>query len=372
MDWEKNEITIPGKVFFYGGYSVLLEGHISLSIAVVDKEGNGVNAKWRIGEERIISPQFNIDTKPKIDIDNKELVSYAYVIGKTYLSMHGIWKGVEIELWNSPIFGSKDEKTGLGSSAAATVAIIKALFSANGIDPEMHVETIFKLAQLAYGWYSGKIGSAFDIATSAIGQSIIYYRYDPKAVVLPDKVNAESIVYAVEQTVNKPWKWVKIERANIKDKVGLLVFNIKGASTSTISAVKAWKKWKLENEEKFFELMEEQRKVEEIAIAALLEGKFDVVREYTRKARAVHREMQDEIAKIVPSFEKVEPEELTKLIDRVEEEVDGVIAGRCPGAGGRDSVAFLVEKGKEIDKEKIIRIAKEIGLELEAIDVEVV
>ncbi len=46
MNWE----NAPGKVLFYGGYSVLLEGHISLSIATVDKDGNEVVAKWERGE----------------------------------------------------------------------------------------------------------------------------------------------------------------------------------------------------------------------------------------------------------------------------------------------------------------------------------
>ncbi len=368
MDEEKNEITIPGKVLFFGGYSVLLQGHVSLSIAVVDKKGKGVSARGKIGAERIISPQFNIDTIP--DIENGELVSYAYVIGSTYLKMHNTWKPVRIELNNSSIFGRGEEKSGLGSSAAATVAVIKTLFLANKIDPETHRETILKLSQLAYGWFSGKIGSGFDISTSCMGQTIVYYRYDPSMVILPESNTKEAIAYAIEQTINKPWRGIKIKPVSIP--ANLLVFNIKGAKTSTISAVKAWKKWKEENEQRFIQLMKKQNDVENIAINALLEGKYDVVRKYTRKARGIQREMQEEIAKIVPSFEKIEPEELTRLIDEVEEKVDGIIAGRCPGAGGKDSIAFLVERKKEIDVKRIIEIGEEIGLELDKIDVEIV
>ncbi len=285
--------------------------------------------------------------------------------------MYGMWNGVRVELEDSPIFGSGEEKSGLGSSAAATVSIIKALFSANGLDPEMHVETIFKLAQFAYGWYNGKIGSAFDIATSFIGKSILYYRYDPNMVVLPESSKKRGIVYAIEQTINKPWKWVKIRRVDLP--IDLLVFNIRGASTSTISAVKAWKKRKLENEAEFFELMNEQNEVEKKAVDALRKSDYERVRKYTRKAREVHRKMQESIAKVVPSFEKVEPEELTSLINKVEESVEGVVAGRCPGAGGRDSVAFLVEKGKDKGKivDEIQKIAKQIGLDMEWIEVDV-
>ena len=363
---EEKVITVPGKVLFYGGYSVLIPGHISLSLAVVDEQKKGVSAYWEDGEERIVSPQFNLDLRP---FETEELVSYAYIVGKTYLKMHGEWKPIKIELENSPIFGSKEEKSGLGSSAAATVAVIKALFKANGFDVETHRETILKLSHLAYAWFSKKIGSGFDVTTAVMGQSVIYYRYDPTMVTLPEKNDTDDIKKAIEETINKPWKGIKIKPVSIP--AGLLVFNIKGTSTSSISAVKAWKEWKKHNTETFNMLMKEQDEVERLAIDALLRGDFEKVREQTRKAREIHRKMQEGISKAVRSFEKVEPEELTMFIDKVEENVDGVIAGRCPGAGGKDSVAFLVEK-QVVKTKDIEKIGKTLGLKLERINVKII
>ncbi len=355
-----NIINIPGKTIFYGSYSVLLKGHVSLVFAVVDEYGKGVEVKWEEKEERIISKQFNLDLIPSIN--DKQLVNYAYLTAKTYLNMFNKWKPITLTLTNSPLFGNPGEKSGLGSSAAATVGIIKALFLANDLDPELHVETIFKLSQLSYGWYSGKIGSAFDIAVSSIGTTIEYYRYNPDMLNLPKENNLESLREAIKNSIFKPWDWIKIKR--LKPNVDLLLFNIKYKSTSSISAVKAWKTWKKERTEEFEQLMNEQDKYERAAIAALKENNFIKVRTYTRKAREVHRRMQKSISEIVPSFEYVEPDELKELIDNVEENVDGVIAGRCPGAGGYDAVAFLVKKQSNEMVKQILDLGKDIDLNI--------
>ena len=76
-----NEVTSPGKVLFYGGFSVLLKNHISLSIAVFDKSGKGVTAKFKQGERRIISPQFGLDFEPSLS--SNELVNIAYLVAET-------------------------------------------------------------------------------------------------------------------------------------------------------------------------------------------------------------------------------------------------------------------------------------------------
>ncbi len=366
-----DNLEVPGKVLFYGGYSVLKNGYPSLCIAVVDERGRGVSAEWELsGEERIRSPQFNIDAKP--ELGQKELVSYAYITAKLYLKAKAKWQPVEVELENSPIFGEGDEKSGLGSSAAATIAVIKALFEANGYDSEIHSETIFKLGQFAYGWFSGKIGSGFDIATAAIGQTIVYYRYNPEMVVLPSSLTEEEVEKSILTSVEKPWEWVRIRRVRIPAE--LLVFNIKGGSTSTISAVKAWKEWKTKKPDEFNKLMEKQKAAEEVAIQALLAGDYEKVREYTRKAREAHRAMQEGISQVVSDFEKIEPEELTWLIDEAEERYPEVIAGRCPGAGGKDSVAFLVKPEADLEglAKNIEQLGKEQGLVLSWIHTQVV
>lgn len=111
-------INVSGKVLFFGGYSVLLKGHISLSFAVFDEKGKGLTANYSIGERRILSPQFNIDVEPTLEKETPYLVEYAYVLAEKYLEIKGKLKNkVSIVLLNSPIFGEAHEKSGLGSSA---------------------------------------------------------------------------------------------------------------------------------------------------------------------------------------------------------------------------------------------------------------
>ncbi len=351
-------ISVPGKVLFFGGYSVLLKGHISLSIAVFDEKGEGVNAHYKVGERRLTSPQFNIDVEPSLNKENPYLIEYAYVLAEKYLEKKGKLKNkVGIKVENSPIFGDVNEKSGLGSSAASTVAVVKAMFLANELSINAHIETIHKISQMAYAFYANKIGSGFDIATSAYSQSIIYYRYNPNEIVI-DKSNIEK---ALALTVDKPWAWLDVKPVNVP--AGLLIFNIKNAKTSTISSVKAWKKWKAEKPDEFVKLMEEQNRVENIAIKALLNRDYEEVRKYTHKAREVHRTMQEEIKKVVEEFDPIEPEPLKEIIDEVEK-IEGIIAGRCPGAGGWDSIAFLTKPDANIDINEILDIGKDKGIEL--------
>ncbi|VVB59997.1 Phosphomevalonate kinase [uncultured archaeon] len=358
-----SEITVPGKIIFYGGYSVLEKGNISLSIAVVDEQNKGVTAKYEKGKRRIISPQFKIDITPSLE--NKVLIVYPYIVTEVYLKAKGKWKNdVKVKVTNSPIFGNKDEKTGLGSSAAATVSVVKALFEANGLNSEENIDTIHKLSQFSYALFSQKVGSGFDIATSSFGKTITYHRYNPQEIVLPPTNNAE-LLKAIIQSVEKPWGWIKAETFAFPSKYNVLFFNIKGAKTSTIGSVKAVIQFKAKNPAKYAEIINMQKEAEEKAIDALSKMNDTDIRKYTHEARDAHKLLQKETASLVPDFDPIEPEPLTRIIDE-SEKIAGVIAGRCPGAGGWDGLAFIVNKDFK-DAKKIIEIGKKEGLKLEHI-----
>ena len=347
-------ITSPGKVLFFGGYSVLLRSHLAYVLAVVDEQGKGVSADVeRCPSPRILSPQFNLDVNP---LKDDSLVSKVYQVAYTYLSHHGFNEHACIKLENSKIFGKAEEKSGLGSSAAASVSVVKALFLANDLDVHAHVETVHKLAQWAYAWFSGKVGSGFDIATASFARSIVYTRYDPSSLHVNDLNN-------VVDDVSKPWPWLSVSERPLPRAYSLLFFNVLGAHTNTISAVKAWKRWRAHNKDVFEVLMEEQDKWERLAVQALFAQQDERVRHYTHKARAVHRQMQQHIRSVVKEFEDIEPPQLTRFIEAVEA-LDGVVAGRCPGAGGYDSVAFIVRSDFN-DVDKVVSIARSMGLALQ-------
>jgi hypothetical protein len=58
------------------------------------------------------------------------------------------------------------------------------------------------------------------------------------------------------------------------------------------------------------------------------------------------------------------------LIERAEM-LPGVVAGRCPGSGGYDSVAFLTEGNGGDQAAEIAKIGKGLGLGLELLGIRV-
>jgi len=361
-------ITVPGKILFYGGFSVLEKGNPSLSIAVCDENGKGVTAEYEEGERKIISPQFGLYLEPKLE--DSQIVSFAYIFTEKYLSACAkLKRHTKITLSNSQIFGEKDHKTGLGSSAAATVAVVKALFESNGFDSDAHVETIHKISQLAYAAYSKKIGSGFDIATSSFGKTIMYRRYDPAELRLPATFEAEEIEKSLKESVNEPWEWIRTVPFAFPKQYSLIFFNIKRGSTSTISSVKAVMEWKKSNAEEYKKIIKMQVKAEEKAIAYLARHRSSGIRKYTHKAREAHQLLQDKVKTAVKDFDPIEPEQLKNIIEEAEK-IEGVVAGRCPGAGGYDGLAFIVKRKFE-GIGKILEIGDSQSLKLDHIKLKV-
>ncbi|MCL6088545.1 MAG: hypothetical protein M1530_00065 [Candidatus Marsarchaeota archaeon] len=363
-------IDVPGKVLFYGGFSVLEMGHPALSLAAIGPEG-GLKAKAKKSEKgRIRSPQFGLDFEPSSA--RQELVNFPYLAAEAFLRSKNLFKAhADITLHNGPMFGAPGEKTGLGSSAAACVAVVRAVFEAQGLDTPAHAETIHRLAQFAYACFSKKVGSGFDIATCAAGHSIVYERYGPKAIVLPESMDAQKLQAAVSSSLASDWKGLKREQFGLPKEYALIFFNIQSSKTSTISSVKAVGEYKKKEPQKYAQLIESQKEAEIRAISALVASNDDAVRAHTHEARQAHRELQVEVEHILPasSFDPIEPKPLQNLIEAAEK-LDGVVAGRCPGAGGWDGVAFIIRTDFE-GEDAIVKEGRRLGLSLASIPLRV-
>ncbi len=307
------EVSIPGKILLLGGYAVL-KGHLALSLAVTDFNGKGMVAFAEEGAEHIVSDYFSLDVTPSFD---GELIAIAYAYAKKYLKTYHSFIPCSVELKYNPIFGTKENKTGLGSSAAATVAVVSSVLGFNGISDR---RLINKISQYAHAKAFGKIGSGFDVASCTEG-TILYKRFSPHH--LEDFSN-----------IVKKWDW-RIEQFNFPYEVYL--FNVKG-KMDTREAIK-----KANLDDAILALQADYEQKVLSAISSKNDGK---IRTYMRKARAVSK-------RISPY---VEPDELTSIINAVEDSVEGVVAGRCPGAGGFDSVVFI---GRDVD----VRAISSYGLD---------
>ena len=130
---KQESVNVPGKILFFGGYSVLESGHAALSLAVADETGRGVTAEASRHQSNVlVSEQFSINQEiASADLIKKNVAMSAFYLTKLYLSSKGMSNRHQVSLHNSPIFGTA-HKSGLGSSAAAPVAVVKALLAAEG------------------------------------------------------------------------------------------------------------------------------------------------------------------------------------------------------------------------------------------------
>ncbi|MEM3610349.1 MAG: hypothetical protein QW076_05620 [Candidatus Anstonellales archaeon] len=360
-------LSVPGKVLFFGSYSVLINDHIALSFAVTDLKGKGVTSYFTTGKRRIVSAQFKIYIEHNYEkfYERSILVEFAYLIGETYLKEKKLWKkDVFINLINSPIFGTIEGKSGLGSSAAVVIAVIRSLFSANGLMCKDYANEIHKLGQITNALFTKKVSSGFDIATCAHDTTIIYKRFYPEIIEIPEgNVNSDKLREIVK-VVDKDWQGMFVKQFIVPSEVALLFFNIKDRKTDTIDAVKKVFHWKSLNQIKFNELMNLQNELDAKAIEALKNKDYSAVREYTHKIREIQRELQNNLRKDLNLEDEttfIEPQPVKEIIDILEEEFkDDVIAGKVPGAGGWDGFCFLVKK---TDWDPIIKRTIELSKE---------
>ena len=191
-----NSITAsaPGKILLLGGYSVLAKGNIAYSITV-DVFVHARIKKRKDNRIIVNSPQLKIRLETtldyierlKIDDKNKFMLETIKIIIK-YLKQRGMeLSGFELTTTSDKAFSVRKGKSGLGSSAAVTVATTAAIFEIIGLKAKENIEQIHKVAQLAHAIAQKKIGSGFDVASACHG-SILYSRFDLELLNL-DKID---------------------------------------------------------------------------------------------------------------------------------------------------------------------------------------
>ncbi|MFH0922797.1 MAG: hypothetical protein V1811_01940, partial [Candidatus Micrarchaeota archaeon] len=217
--------SAPGKILWIGGYAVLERPNVSL-ISGVDKR---VYAEAIESQElRFVSNQFDFDFASQFDgekvscaNDKAKFVCIAAEVCLRYLSAKNIeTKNFILTTFSDPAFGVED-KAGLGSSAAVTVASIAAIMALHDYDVEDNRILIHKLAQFSHSEaQGGKIGSGFDIAASAFGASK-YVRYSPSCI---DKSRFPSFL-------DESWDCV-LEKVSLPEEFRVAIANIAGESMS--------------------------------------------------------------------------------------------------------------------------------------------
>jgi phosphomevalonate kinase len=235
----------------------------------------------------------------------------------------------------------------------------KALFD---IHSENGLRVLHNLAQASHSHAQGKVGSGFDIASAVYG-SCLYKRFSPSLLsALPSPGNpgfASKLRALIE---GDAWD-TEIRKAAIKMPNGLrLVMCDVDCGSETPGMVKQLLKWRQENKEEADKIWQDLQAGNEALAAELTRlattdsasadagEKYAGLRSIIDKNRSLIRDMS--VASQVP----VEPPQQTKLLDYCSD-LQGVIGGVVPGAGGFDAVVLLVE-----DKEDVLgELKKALG-----------
>ncbi len=174
--------SAPGKVLLIGEYAVLERGNSAFSVAIERR----VHASAGVGEFEVELPDFGKKTMlvnsggsfaaPGQDPVFKFAVASANAVAEHAGELQPFLLRTESDL-GFRLHGGM--KSGIGSSAAATVSMCAALLKFAGAATDKR--TIELVSQRAHFLAQGAVGSGFDVATAVYG-TIIYRRFSPERV----------------------------------------------------------------------------------------------------------------------------------------------------------------------------------------------
>ncbi|CAG8070695.1 unnamed protein product [Penicillium olsonii] len=249
-----------------------------------------------------------------------------------------------------PLFEA--HKTGLGSSAALVTALVSSLVIHRTMQPEdlgSGRDKLHNLAQAAHCAAQGKVGSGFDVA-SAIYGSCLYRRFSPSILESIGDVGSDGFeerLFAIVEDSDPKHTWdTECVDFGMHLPHGMqLVLCDVDCGSQTPSMVKKVLEWRKNNRDEadvlWASLQNNNEKLrQELKRLAqhpgANQGDFTDIGALIQRTRQHIRTMTRRTG--VP----IEPSIQTELIDSLTE-LEGVIGGVVPGAGGYDAVALLIQ-----------------------------
>ncbi|KAL0304911.1 UNVERIFIED_CONTAM: Phosphomevalonate kinase, peroxisomal [Sesamum angustifolium] len=368
--------SAPGKVLMTGGYLILERPNAGIVLST--------NARFYA----IVKPLYE-ETKPE---------SWAWIEARglplTPESLASLPPFTSITFNAEESSGTKNKpevaKTGLGSSAAMTTAVVAALLhylgvvnlpsevnghlQGNKVSEELDVVHI--IAQTAHCIAQGKVGSGFDVSSAVYG-SQRYVRFSPEVLSsAQDSVQGISIEEAIGDVLKANWDHERT-KFSLPPMMTLLLGEpgTGGSSTpSMVGAVKKWQKTDPQNSLETWKKLSEANSALEMhlnTLSKLAEINYDAYRSAINNCSIHTSEKWTEVAVGPNEIEVVkallgardamlvircnmrkmgeaaripiEPESQTQLLDTTMN-MEGVLLAGVPGAGGFDAV-FAITLG---------------------------
>lgn len=349
-------ISTPGKLILAGEWSILEPGNTAIVMAIdrfVDvKIDHADGITFTSPDLGIKKTEFSFNY-PSLSINSKIIpqqektitcVFNAFEVALKYL------QEAEIEIKSFSLIShsptathttddGKKIKLGIGSSAAATVGIIKAILAFHGcdIDGDNSKNMIFKLSYIAHEKTQNNVGSGCDIAASTWGTTVAYRRFDV------NWLHQQQDQVKLTEIVRMPWPHLEIKSVTLPKNFQLCVGFV-GYSASTPGLIKQMMQFKSNNPETYKTLITKINDVVRSLIHELNKKDVKNIFELIRKNRMLLKQLSD------ASNCNLETKELTKLITLAEE---NNAPAKFSGAGGGDcgiAVCFDEKTAKAVNQ----------------------
>ncbi len=330
----------PGKLYIAGEYAVLEQDCPAILVAVNQFIRVSIT-KSKSSTGSIHSKQYSQDSihwvrrGAKMVIDNRDnpfeyILSAINLTERFCLEQHIKLRVYDLHV-NSDLDSADGKKYGLGSSAAVTVATVKAILRFYNVP--FSNELVYKLSAISHYSVQGN-GSAGDIAASVYGGWIAYQTFDKKWL------KRELTQKSLSEVVDEAWPGLKIQLLTPPEGMNLLIgWSQKPASTSRLVDETNANKAALNVEYKHF--LQQSRKCVLRMIDGFEQGNIDLIKMQIRENRKLlqHFAQINQIAIEIPR--------LSKLIN-IAESFGG--AAKTSGAGNGDCGIVITDEQTNVNE----------------------
>ncbi|MGX4763411.1 phosphomevalonate kinase [Holzapfeliella sp. JNUCC 72] len=331
-----------GKLYIAGEYAVLEETSPAILVALDEFVSVSINkSKKHVGT--IHSKQYSQDAvhwtreENKMVLDNRDNPFHFILSGIYYAEQYVLENQGELDIFdlniNSELDAKDGRKYGLGSSAAVTVATVKAVLSFYGV--KLDKSLVFKLAAIAHLKVQGN-GSLGDIAASVYGGWIAYQSFDKKSVL------AELENRPLTDVLNLAWPQLKIKLLTPPKDLELII-GWSGIPAYTSQLVDKTDQAKTKYPEKYQNFVNETRNCILRMIEGFETGDTSKIQNEIRYNRLLLQSLAD------MSHVQIEIPKLTKLIE-IAELNHG--AAKTSGAGNGDCAIVIADSHTTVDQMK--------------------
>lgn len=324
----------PGKLYIAGEYAVVENGYPAILVAldqfvtcsieesaaevgkIISRQYHNNALQWyRLGEQMVVDNRDNPFSYILSAIKVTEEYARSFARELRIFDLH----------IDSQLDSDSGKKYGLGSSAAVTVATVKALCHFYNLP--VTKDEIFKLAAIAHFEVQGN-GSLGDVAASVYGGWIAYHSFDRQWL-------AQQRKYLDLRTlVDLPWPDLKIESLKAPSNLQLLI-GWTGKPASTSQLVDKISLFKTRQQKEYRQFLEDSKH----CIQRMVEGFHNADLESIKNEIRYNRELLKQLG--TNSGVHIETPVLNKLC-QIAEDFGG--AAKTSGAGGGDCGIVAIDR----------------------------